>query len=89
MIIQLDSMIEEAKSVDDLKPLLKLIVKALNTTSDAKTQVRGDSVYHDGGITLRCNDGNYWLMTLKLDGGSPINTAVAVFTKVGPNPTGA
>ena len=88
MIIQLDSMIQQAKTVEDLRPLLILIVKALNTMSDAKTQVRGDSVYHDGGLTLRCNDGNYYRMTIALNGGTP-NVPEAVFTKVGADPIGA
>jgi hypothetical protein len=52
MIIQLESQIQQAQSVEDLKPLLILIVKSLNTIDDSKKKVRGDSVYYDGGIIM-------------------------------------
>lgn len=85
MIIQLESMIQQAKTVEDLKPLLSVMVKALNTMSDAKSQVRGDTVYHDGGIIFRCDDGSYKRLTMALSAGVP----ALVITNVGSNPTGA
>jgi hypothetical protein len=69
MIIQLDSMIHEAKTIDDLKPLLLLIVKALNTMDDAKGKVKGDSIYFNGGIYLRGEDNAYHKISVGLSSG--------------------
>ena len=61
MIIELESAIQQAKSVDELKPLMRLMVKALNTLNDARSHVRGTLIFHDKGPVLRCDDGNYYL----------------------------
>jgi hypothetical protein len=85
VIIQIDAMIQQAKTVEDLKPLLSVMVKALNTMSDAKSQVTGDTIYKDGGIIMRCDDNSYHRLTLQLSSGVP----ALVITNVGQNPTGA
>jgi hypothetical protein len=84
MMIDLNSAIQSARNVEDLKPLMRLMVKAINTLNDARSEVRGDLVFHDGGPVLRGADGNYQRLTLTLSGSSP----VVSFTSVGKNPTG-
>ena len=84
MMIDLDSAIQSARNVEDLKPLLRLMAKALNTLNDARSEVRGDMVFHDGGPVLRGADGNYQRLSLTLSSGAP---AIS-FTSVGHNPTG-
>ena len=84
MIIELESAIQQATSVDELKPLMRLMVKALNTLNDARSHVRGTLIFHDKGPVLRCDDGNYYLLTVKLSSGVP----AIVLTSIGSNPTG-
>lgn len=85
MIIQVDREIEQATTVDELRPILRLLVKALNTVSDAKTQFRGDLILRDGGLVMRGSDGQYyrlgWTVTAP-------ETITAKYTLVGKNPTG-
>lgn len=85
MIIQMDSMIQEAKTVEDLKPLLLLMQKALNTLSDIKDKVKGNATYYDGGIVMMSNDGNYYKVTLEMSG----TAAIIKTTQVGKDPAGA
>ena len=84
MMIELDSLITQAKDIEDLKPLLLVMMKALNRLDEARTQIRGDLMFHDSGPVLRCNDGKYYRLTLVLSGGVP----VIQYTVVGTSPTG-
>ena len=84
MIINIDDAISQARNVEDLKPLLRILAAALNTSDDAKKEIRGDLVFYDSGPVIRATDGKYYRMTVGMTAGSP----VATFTLVGPNPTG-
>jgi len=84
MIINLDREIRQSDSLDDLKPILMVLVKALNTLSDAKGVVKGDMIFKDGKIVLRGNDGNYYRLGVDVSSGSPLVS----YTLVGKNPTG-
>jgi len=84
MMINMASMIQQANTLEELKPILILLVKTVNTLHDAKNQIRGDTVYHDGGMILRCDGGNYHRVRLTLNNGVPSFE----ITDVGQNPTG-
>lgn len=84
MMINLDREIQQAKTVEDLRPLLLILQSAVNTLNDARAQVRGDLVFHDKGMVMRCNDGKYYRVLLELSSGVPELT----FTLIGTNPTG-
>ena len=84
MMLNLDGAIQAARNVEDLKPLLLMILSAINTLNDARSQVRGDLVFHDKGMVMRCNDGKYYRVLLELSSGTPELT----FTLIGTNPTG-
>ena len=84
MIIQLDRELEQATTIEELRPILRVLIKALNTVGDAKGQIRGDLVFHDGGVVCRGSDGNYYRQTVGFVSGSP----TTVYTFVGKNPTG-
>ena len=84
MMLNMDGAIRAAKDVEDLKPLIIMLQSAINTLNDARSQVRGDLVFHDKGMVMRCNDGKYYRVLLKLSSGTPELT----FTLIGTNPTG-
>ena len=84
MIINLEKDIEKAQTVDELKSILRVMVNALNTVSNAKGQVRGDMVFHDSGPVIRASDGNYYRTSIGFSGTTPVPT----YTLVGKNPIG-
>jgi hypothetical protein len=83
-MIELDREIQQVSDFDSLKPILRLIVRTINTQSDAKTQVRGDMAFHDGGPVLRATDGNYYRLSVEFLSGVP----TMGFTNIGKNPIG-
>jgi hypothetical protein len=84
MMLDIDSAIQRMESIEDLKPLLKLVVSSVNTLNDARSSVKGDLIFKNGGVVLRCTDGNYYRVNLTLSGGVPS----IELTLVGKNPTG-
>jgi hypothetical protein len=47
------------------------MVKALNTTDDAKNQVTNDLVLKNGGLIMRCDDESYKRMMFVMSNGYP------------------
>ena len=83
MIIQLDTMIEQAKDIDDVKVILRQIVNALNTLSDAKRIARQDLIFKDStkGPVWIGTDGHYYRGTISVSGG----TTTLTLTDLGTN----
>jgi len=83
-MIELDREIQQIETLDDVKPLLRTIVRTINTLGGAENQIRGDLAFYDGGPVMRGTDGNYYRLKIEFSSGSP----TIGYTLIGKNPIG-
>jgi hypothetical protein len=70
-MITLDTAIQSAKDIDDIKVILRQIVSALNTLDDARQYIRSDvkMLSDSTGIVWKATDGNEYKQTVSAVGG--------------------